>query len=245
MTWTPWAWVSPLLPPSKLIRTAKPFCVCFSSGIRLHSVAMTAEADLQIVIGDLQGLPEIFFTRSPVADDVTFLWPAIPSHINGSPCVLAGLWVLQQEQIRLGRLRLNYWWWFEDQWGPATPSSLLWETKGCCSKPFRAFCAPEEAWDQRRKAGSLFFSLYFLKSVLEIKEPTDLLQSLAHNSRIWRCSRPGIGCTTPNFGSGQGDISQNVCEDAQLEVPLVLFFFEFHSFVVNFAVNSLLSFGFS
>ena len=30
------------------------------------------EATLKVVIGDLQGLPEIYFTRSPSADDVRF-----------------------------------------------------------------------------------------------------------------------------------------------------------------------------
>ena len=56
--------------------------------------------------------------------------------------------------------------------------------KGVVQNPSELSALQKRLEIRGERQGAFFFSLYFLKSVLEIKEPTDLLQSLAHNSRI-------------------------------------------------------------
>ena len=52
--------------------------------IPAHNIDFTMECTLRIISGDLQGLPEIYFTRAPNAEDVSVSFLSLPLELSTS-----------------------------------------------------------------------------------------------------------------------------------------------------------------
>ena len=85
----------------------------------LHEI-LTYSAVLKIVIGDLQGLPEVFLTRAPNAQDVCFpllSFPYLSSTFLSSDFLffsLVGVWLLQDALLRVENFSSDSSWWASD-----------------------------------------------------------------------------------------------------------------------------------
>jgi len=88
----------------EILTYAKEDIETFFGGVSFHLGEQIVEGEfiLKVVVGDLQGLPEIFLTRAPTADDVirsTLFFLRIFQTLN-----YPGLWLLQYTKEGLGEI---------------------------------------------------------------------------------------------------------------------------------------------